>query len=51
MWQSSKIAAAVRAGEWLMEQDREVDSLVGSDPLRGPTMDLQKERSVIPPLS
>ena len=33
MWQSSRIAAKVRAGEWLMEQDREVGSLVGNDPL------------------
>ena len=34
-----------------MEQDREVDSLVGSDPLRGPILDPQKRRSVILPLS
>ena len=33
-----------------MEQDREVDSLGDSDPLRGPTMDLEKGRSVTPPL-
>ena len=51
MWQSSRIAATVRAGEWLMEQDREVDSRGDSDPLRGPTMDLEKEGSVNPPLS
>ena len=51
MWQSSRIAAKVRVGVWLMEQDREVGSLVGNDPLRGPAMDQQKERSVIPPLS
>ena len=51
MWQSSRTAAEVLAGEWLMEQDREVGSLVGSGPLRGPTMDQRKERKVIPPLS
>ena len=51
MWLSSRIAAKVRVGVWLMEQDREVGSLVGSDPLRGPAMDQQKEWSVIPPLS
>ena len=51
MWQSSRIATTVRAGELLMEQDRGVDSLIDSDPLRGPTMDPQKGRSVIPPLS
>ena len=51
MWQSSRIAAKARVGVWLMEQDREVGSLVGNDPRRGPAMNQQKERSVIPPLS
>ena len=35
MWLSSRIAAKVRVGVWLMEQDREVGSLVGSDPAAG----------------
>ena len=50
MWQSSRTAAEVLAGEWPMEQDREVGSLVGSGPLLGP-MDQRKEWKVIPPLS
>ena len=51
MWQSSKIAATVRAGESPMERDREEDSLVSSDLLRGSMVDPQKRWRVVLPLS
>ena len=50
MWQSSKIAATVRAGELPMERDREEDSLVSSDLLRGSTADPRKRWTAVLPL-